>query len=599
MLDEDQQRVVNAGKGGWAILASPGCGKSTVILYRAARLSEEGGKVLTVTFTNSAARGLRDRYQKMCPSGGAEFCTLHSLALKFANEYPESFPFPLSDNPLAGEGVAAKAAFQATKNQINFKVFTQFVSLQKRKRVTPTEAIRFAEISGKDLDKALGYREYCRLLKNQGVLDFDDLIYYCVEILESRPDIRSKMQVEWLQQDEAQDACELDWRMLQLLSQKHKNVLAVGDPAQNLFSFRGSNSDHLLNMEELFPGTKKLFMGRNYRSTRSIVSYVKNSAPYAEIAEHFEAVSKEEGVEPNVTGYSTDFREAEGVVEKIQKLVPGECAILARTNIALREIESQLIEKNIPYYLLNNEGFWEQSEVREVMSWVRCVQSPVDNFVLSALQTPFHPTQYIKRKLVAQEIRNQITKTGKSAWKLLSEYRGKDDRQTQAVKKFTDAIQRMYAYRSLPAREVVSKVIKDLSALEHYKDESGISPDKDPVASIRELVRISEKHDSLQDFLNYVRKVAGASRNRKGVCLSTVHSFKGKQAPHIFLVSCNEGILPHSKSEDLQGEMNCFYVAVSRPELTLNISYWGAPSRFLTRLTQEPKCDSIDLGVEQ
>ena len=200
-------------------------------------------------------------------------------------------------------------------------------------------------------------------------------------------------------------------------------------------------------MEELFPGTQKLFMGRNYRSTRSIVSYVKNSAPYAEIAEHFEAVSKEEGVEPNVTGYSTDFREAEGVVDKIQKLVPGECAVLARTNLALRCVEETCIDRNVPYYILNEDGYWDLPEIREVMSWIRCVQSPVDNFVLSALQTPFHPTQYIKRKLVAQEIRDSITRTGKSAWKLLSEYRGKDDRQTQAVKKFTDTIQRMYAYQ--------------------------------------------------------------------------------------------------------------------------------------------------------
>ncbi len=598
MLDEDQQKVVNSGDGYFCVLAGPGAGKSRVLLHRAARLSEKSDKVLTVTFTSEAAKNLRTRCEKEFPRSNAQFCTLHSLALKFANEYPEAFPFPLSDNPLAGDGIAAKAAFQATKNQINYKVFTQYTSLQKRKRISPIEAIRFAERSGKDLDKALAYKEYCRLLKNQGCLDFDDLIYYLVEILESRPDLRSKMQVEYLQQDESQDACELDWKMMQLLTQKHKNLLCTGDAAQNLFSFRGSDASHLLNMGELFPGTQKLFMGRNYRSTRSIVSYVKNSAPYAEIAEHFEAVSKEEGVEPNVTGYSTDFREAEGVVDKIRKLVPGECAVLARTNLALRATEEVLIEKNVPYYLLGDDGFWDLPEIREVMSWVRCVQSPVDNFVLSALQTPFHPTQYIKRKLVAQEIRDKITKTGKSAWKLLGEYRGSDDRQTQAVRKFTDTIQRLYAYRSLPAREVVSKVVKEIGAIDHYKDESGISPDKDPVASIKELVRISEKHDSLQDFLNYVRKVAGASRNRKGVCLSTIHSFKGKQAPHIFLISCNEGILPHSKSEDLMSESCCFYVAVSRPELTLNISFWGTPSRFLKLLTQETKCDSIELEVE-
>jgi superfamily I DNA/RNA helicase len=585
MLDEDQKQVVEAGEGPYAVLASPGCGKSTVILHRAARLSEKSDNVLTVTFTSEAASNLRTRCAKLFPSSKAEFRTLHSLALKFANEHPDSFPFPLSDNPLAGEGIAMKAAFQATKNQINFRVFTSFVSLQKRNRITPVEAIRTAECSGQDLDKALAYKEYQRLLKNQGVLDFDDLIYYCVEILESRPDIRSKMQVEYLQQDEAQDACELDWRMLQLMSQKHKNVLAVGDPAQNLFSFRGSSSEHLLHMEDLFPGTKKLYMGSNYRSTKSIVSYVKNAAPFAEISEHFEAVSTEQGPEPVITGYSTDFMEAEGVVNKIALLPPNDCAVLARTNIALRAIEESLIERNVPYYLLNEDGFWDLEEVRSMLAWIRCVQAPVDNFLLAALQTPFWPTQFIKRKLVAQEIREQITKQGKTAWVLLSNYRSRDDRQNQAVKKFVDFVRKVYGYRGLPAREVVGNLLRDLKAIDHYKEESGICPDKDPVASLRELLRVSEKKDSLPDFLSYVRKVMGANRSRKGVVLSTIHSFKGKEAKHVSLISVNQGVLPHSKAitpEDILGEKCCYYVGCSRAEKTLNISYWGAKSSFLT-----------------
>lgn len=861
MLDEDQKRVVDAPAAYLAVYAGAGSGKTTVLVNRAARLSLLG-KTLCLTFTSESGRNMRDRCAKLFPSSTAEFRTVHSLALQFANEHPDSFPFPLSDNPLAGDGVAMKAAFQATKNNINFRVFTAYVSLQKRKRISPVEAVQIAERTGKDLASALAFKEYQRLLKNLGVLDFDDLISFMVDILESRPDIRAKWQYNHILVDEAQDLSKIEWDLMSLLTRKNKSLMAVGDTGQcqppgtmvqvvgsrsgrrgnkchltsvpieslsvgdkvstwyrrkayskmvgekilekssrhyegdlltihsggkqtkvtpnhkfwatlsrdcrfqhityimyreglgfrigmckaaiyknnrngvagftsrcfeeradmawilrvwetreeahryelvtaakfgvptsvycanksckvtqelineifaqvplkrgfdcleehnlffdiplfrrvggrphsryfqisacnlipelmklpavggcesevidkitrehyeglvysldvekdhtyiadgivvgnSIYGFRGGISEHFLSMNDYFPGTQKLFLGKNYRSTKSIVSYVKNAAPFAEISEHFEAVSTEQGPEPVITGYSTDFMEAEGVVSKIALLPPNDCAVLARTNLALRSVEEILIERGIPHYLLNDEGFWDQPEVREMLAWIRCVQAPVDNCLLAALQTPFWPTQFIKRKLVAQEIREQITKQGKTAWVLLSNYRSRDDRQNQAVKKFVDFVRKIYGYRGLPAKEVVGNLLRGLKALEHYREESGICPDKDPVASLRELLRVSEKKDSLPDFLSYVRKVMGANRSRKGVVLSTIHSAKGREWDNVFLISCSEGILPHAKTERVSDEANCFYVAVSRAAKSLNISYFGQKSRFL------------------
>ena len=597
MLDEDQQRVVDASSSFWAVYAGAGAGKTLTLVNRAARLSLLG-KTLCLTFTSESGRNMRDRCAKLFPSSTAEFRTVHSLALQFANEHPDSFPFPLSDNPLAGDGVAMKAAFQATKNNINFRVFTAYVSLQKRKRISPVEAVQIAERTGKDLASALAFKEYQRLLKNLGVLDFDDLISFMVDILESRPDIRAKWQYNHILVDEAQDLSKIEWDLMSLLTRKNKSLMAVGDSGQAIFGFRGGISEHFLSMDDYFPGTQKLFLGKNYRSTRSIVSYVKAATPQQELAEHLEAVSEEEGVEPVITGYSTDFMEAEGVVNKIALLPPNDCAVLARTNVALRATEEVLIERNVPYYLLNEDGFWDLEEIRNLLAWIRCVQAPVDNFLLAALQTPFWPTQFIKRKLVAQEIREQITKQGKTAWVLLSNYRSRDDRQNRAVKKFVDFVRKIYGYRGLPAKEVVGNLLRDLKAIDHYKEESGICPDKDPVASLRELLRVSEKKDSLPDFLSYVRKVMGANRSRKGVVLSTIHSAKGKEWPNVFLISVNQGVLPHSKAvtpEDIQSERCAFYVGVSRASKTLGISYWGNKSSFLTN---SEKPDTLKVGEE-
>ena len=348
MLDQDQLKVVDSTEGPWAVMAGPGSGKSTTLLHRAARIDNlHLGSCLCLTFTNEAAKSLRTRAGKMFPNvNQAWFSTLHSLALKFAHDHATAFPFHLADNPLAIDGLAASAAFDSM-GELNYNAFTSWVSLQKRKRISPGQAVMEAEKTGVKLDYAIAYKRYQDKLKKQGLLDFDDLIYYMVDVLESRPDIRSKNQYQYLMMDEAQDACELDWRILQLLSEKHGNVMCVGDCGQAIYGFRGGVSDHFLNMPSYFPGTRKLYLGNNYRSTKNIVDYVKKSAPYEEISEHFEAVTEEEGVIPTVTAYSTDSREAEEVVKKAQEYGIEDCAVLCRTNLGLRAVEEECLNQGV------------------------------------------------------------------------------------------------------------------------------------------------------------------------------------------------------------------------------------------------------------
>ena len=573
MLDMDQRKVANLLDGLYAVYAGPGSGKSTTLLHRTANLAPRG-KTLVVTFTAEAAKNLRTRCGKLFPTVDTScFSTLHSLALKFAHENPEAFPFELAENPLAIDGVAARAAFEATRNKINFKAFTTWVSLQKRNRTTPQRAIRLAEETGTKLDYALAWKAYESNLRKLGVLDFDNLITFMVDILETRPDIRSKWQFEYVQLDEAQDCCELDWRLLQLLTERHGNLMCVGDANQGIFGFRGGISEHFLNMENYFPGTKKLYLGNNYRSTKNIVDFVKKAAPQQDLAEHFKAVSGEDGLIPTITAYSTPEREAEEVTARIKLLNPNDCAILGRTNLSLRPFEEALIEREIPYYLLGDSGFWGQQEVQDLLSYIRCVYAPGDNSLLAAIRSPFHPSRGFKKKIVAEEAKTRAAKEGITIWAALL----RDPKTSD----FLGFIRRTFAYKNLPAEEVVKRVIKDLKAVEHYKEEEGITPDRNPVQSLQELVRVAGKHGNLEEFLTFVRKVQGASRNRKGVALSTIHASKGKEFPHVFMVQCTEGILPHSKAEDLMEEKNIFFVGVSRAELTLNISYNGEKSRFL------------------
>lgn len=573
MLDTDQRKVANKLNGYYCILAGPGSGKSTTLLYRAANLNPLG-TLLNVTFTSEAAKSMRDRAGKLFPRIDSScFCTLHSLALKFAHEYSDAFPFELDENPLAGEGVAAKAVFEATKNKINYQAFTSWVSLQKRNRIDPNESLAIAEKTGKNIDYAVGFKLYQANLRKQGVLDYDDLISMMVSVLESRPDIRSKCQYQYIQQDEAQDACELDWTLLKLLSEKHKNLAAYGDAGQSIFGFRGSSNLHFLEMDKMFPGTQTLFLGANYRSTKNIVEFVKKVSPTQELNSYMRSMSEEDGVVPSIQGYSADFMEASGVVDQIERLGADNCAVLARTNLALRATEEELIDRNIKYHILGDSGYWSQPEVLNVLAWVRCVISPTDNALISALRSPFHPTKYVKKKIVADETKAEIQRTGETAWEIL--------KRNPKCSDLISFVRNSFNYKHLPPTEVVAKVMQDLKAREHYAEESNIVPDKDPVSNLRELIRIAGKHESLYDFLNFVRKISGVAKSRKGVCLSTGHSSKGKEWDHVFVISCNLGVIPHVKAEDIEEEKRVYYVMISRPAKSLQVSFWGNPSPFL------------------
>ncbi len=573
----DQRRVANSLNGYYAVYAGPGSGKSTTLLYRVGNIHSLG-KVLCVTFTNEAAKNLRVRCGKEFPRVDPEcFSTLHSLALRFAHEHPEAYPFHLADNPLAVDGAASKAIFEATQNKINYTAFTSWVSFQKRKSISPAQAIAEAERSGQKLDYAIAYKRYQDILKKQGLLDFDDLIYFMVQILETRPDIRSQWQYDYVMMDEAQDACELDWKLLQLISEKHKNVMCVGDVGQAIYSFRGGVPEHFLNMDKYFPGTQKMYLGNNYRSTRNIVDYVKKSAPYEDISDHFKAVSDQLGDEVDLTGYSTDYMEAADVVRKIALYGPESCAVLCRTNLGLRAIEEECLNQEIKYHLLGDSGFWEASEIQNVLYYVRCCFMLTDNAVLGALKAPFWPSKYLKKKQVKEDIKRLQDRQGGSVYAALSHI-PTGQGSLAAFKSFIGGLSQ---YKHLPPSEAIRSIIKELKAVEYYKEEEGITPERNPIANLKELVRIAERFSDLKEFLDFVRKIQYASGRKVGVCLSTIHQSKGKEFKNVFMIALNEGVLPHSRSDNLTEEKCCFYVGMSRAEETLHLSYYGTPSIFL------------------
>jgi DNA helicase-2/ATP-dependent DNA helicase PcrA len=255
-------------------------------------------------------------------------------------------------------------------------------------------------------------------------------------------------------------------------------------------------------------------------------------------------------------------------------------AILARTNKALRPMEDALSTAGVKYRLLGKCGFWAQPEIRSIVAYLACAQFPSDFAVGTALRAPFWPSKYVKKTELAAKIKAKPE--GELAINFL--HRLSDD----AVQKFVHFLDTLKRYRDLPAKDATAKILDELHVFEHYSEYGG-DPDNDPTDNLKELGKIAARYSSLKEFLDYTRRATNSSKSKKAVILSTIHGAKGLEFDTVYLIQCNEGVLPHAKAESIEEESCVFFVACSRPERVLNISYTGQPSRFLLPFLKEEK----------
>ena len=261
-------------------------------------------------------------------------------------------------------------------------------------------------------------------------------------------------------------------------------------------------------------------------------------------------------------------------------------AILARTNRALLPFETALSEAGVKYHLIGKSGYWASPEVRSVLAYLGCVLYPADWLVAGAIRAPFHPSKFLpKTKILAELKRFKEEHENGSYWVVLvhEPHELVDNKNLQALHDFTTFVHQLSRYKSLPADEALKSVISALRAVEYYSVEEDHSGDNDPVGNLVELTKLAAKHSTIKEFLDYTRRASAASKSKKGVALATIHSAKGLQWENVYLVGCQEGMIPHAKSDDLDGERNCYFVACSRAERRLVISWSGQPSPFLKK----------------
>lgn len=280
-------------------------------------------------------------------------------------------------------------------------------------------------------------------------------------------------------------------------------------------------------------------------------------------------------------------------------------AILSRTNLGLRPFEQALSDAGVKYHLVGGSGFWSQPEVKAILAYLGCCSYPADWLIAGAIRAPFWPSKFLpKTKLLAALKEQQQCETDPGRKGAYFAYLVRipetlvDAKNLKSLSEFTAFLHSLSRYRDLPPADALKSVISALKAVEYYSVEED-HIDSDPVENLIELVKLAGRYSSIKEFLDFTRRASAASKSKKGVALSTCHSAKGMEFHTVYLVGCQEGMMPHAKATDLQEESNIFFVACSRAERELHISYAGQPSPFLKDVikcsseVKEPTSDKI------
>ena len=381
--------------------------------------------------------------------------------------------------------------------------------------MTPERAID--EALGLEWYYGMAYRDYERKCREQGWLDFDSLMHETVSLLEKNDDVRQRWQREYIAVDECQDTNVLQFRLLQLLFKK--NIFAVGDENQLVYEWRNAQAGSLSNFEQKFPGSQKLYLGRNYRSTGAIVEFLRRILPVDNGLGSRMMTTNPYGVRPEITRYSDELEEANQVIAQIKE--PGKTAILARTNRQLFEYQKILTKQGIKYCILGKKDFWEQNEVKSLLR-------------LAKDDVSLRPANEVLASIIERD-------------RFFEKYRyAQNPMESSPVENLNDIVK-------MAATESRSKTGE---------------------------VKWSGR-GSVSEFLAYLRRLTYGRKGKQGeaITLATVHQAKGHEWDYVYVVGVNQKKMPHAKGE-LSEEARIFFVACSRGGHELHLSYTGMRSQF-------------------
>jgi DNA helicase-2/ATP-dependent DNA helicase PcrA len=627
-LNPKQREAVLATEGPVLVLAGAGTGKTRVITYRVAYLIEQGASpssILAVTFTNKAADQMKDRIGALLRASGRDssevwISTFHSFCARLLRReaprlgLPRDFAIYDEDDQTAAVKLALRQ-LGLEDNGYPPRALLERISHAKNHGLSPEQ------LAGEAFDEqgraaAEVFAVYEKILRKSTALDFDDLLLRAVELLRDHTEARAKWseRFHYIQVDEYQDTNEAQDELVRLLASRWNNVCVVGDEDQSIYSWRGALAGNLQRFIEDFPGTTVVRLEENYRSTQTILD-----AASAVVAQNRKRLGKNLRATLSA-GESLRFfeaqdanGEAEFVIAEVSRLARNDSdarlAVLYRTNFQSRAFEEALRRLGLRYRVVGGFSFYQRAEVKDALAYVRLILHPDDDVAL--LRVLNTPPRGLGEKSVAA-LRAQAQANGSSLWQAIAVMltSGSGARAVAALSGFRELIEalRRDCLNAAPA-EFLRQVLDRTGYLDWVEQQDNLEHST-RAENLRELVNAvaeaSEQGETLEDVLDHAALVSDADDYDEGapVTLMTLHSAKGLEFDHVFLVGLEEGLFPHSRSlkreEDIEEERRLCYVGMTRAKQSLTLtravyrrSYGenrlrsSTPSRFLSEIPGE------------
>ncbi len=611
-LNEKQREVVTTTYGPILVLAGAGSGKTRALTHRIAHLIHQRiaapNEILAVTFTNKAAATMKERLHTLIgPAAyGSTLSTFHGLGARLLREQaahlPRSPRFLIFDS-----GDSERLIKQAMKEdgvslkEWSSKQIRQRISKAKNSGLLPADLAGSGQSPTETLTARV-YARYQQLLAHQDGYDFDDLLLVPLELLTKFPDIRSVYQKRWpfISVDEYQDTNPIQESLLRALLGPEQHLCVVGDDYQAIYSWRGAKVDHILRFQSQFPNCKTIYLTQNYRSTPQILAAANQVIAINKEQMHKELWTQQAaGQAVRVVALPSDLQEATWIRQQIEELARSggkrrEAVVLYRTNAQSRLLEEQFLRYGIPYTIVGGFRFYERREVKDA---------------LALLQLWVNPNATVSLRRLVDVLCRGIGHQTMNKWEQLSATNGQTIMSIATQEVPTRPTLRPLMNAFLSGREQQLANVGDI--LRYLLEQSGYlrylktQPDSEErQENIDELLNVSATYIETSEFLAEVALLSDLdtldSTQDRITCM-TLHAAKGLEFATVWIVGCEEGLLPHINSIDspaaLEEERRLLYVGITRAGRSLTLTYAAAralhgalipqiPSRFLRELPE-------------
>ena len=603
-LNERQKEAVLATEGPVLVLAGAGSGKTTVLVNRIAYMISEKHirpwNILAITFTNKAAREMKDRIERLLGDTAKDMWigTFHSVCVRILRSCIDllgySRDFVIYDTADT-KTVMKECLRELDIDEKSFPV-RNVLSIISNAKNDLMDAATFENVYKSDYRMSIiakiYYRYQTKLRKNNAV-DFDDIILNTVKILSENPDVLSKYQdkFRYILVDEYQDTNNSQYLLINLLAQANRNLCVVGDDDQSIYKFRGANIGNILNFEDDYSDVQKITLDQNYRSTQNILD-AANSVISNNKGRMGKSLWTSNGDGNRVYVYTgtNEYDEARYIARQIKKHFDeqgsfSDCAILYRTNAQSRVIEEMLMRESVPYKVLSGLRFYDRKEIKDIIAYLRVVYNPNDDVSLARI------INEPKRKIgnaTLEKARNIAREKETSLYDVISHADDYPEFKT-AIKKllgFSEIIQSLIKLKdTVTIEELTGRILNDTGYMpalvmeDTTESKTRIENLGEFISVITEFEKNEETGNTLGEFLENISLVSdidGYDENEDSAVLMTIHSAKGLEFPIVFLSGLEEGLFPGMRSmesdDDIEEERRLCYVAITRAKEQLYIT---------------------------